>query len=163
MRVLVCCNSGGKAPNAPPKLLTSKATVVGGGLCEGASGDVNSMVQAMKTMTSWESTEQSKWERPPAAVDSGAAEKVLLAGICSHVNLTATRRSRGAGGERIRNHGQRKFLDGHVAGRKMAGGGRDETAHVCGQDGRSRESCASRQQGSQGSQTEGSCHSFAES
>ena len=52
---------------------------------------------------------QSKWER-----------------LCNHVKLSATRRSdagigfRGAGGERIRNHGQRKFKvrmrDGHVAG-----------------------------------------------
>ena len=50
---------------------------------------------------------------------------VLPAGFCSHVKLSATRRSegigfRGAGGERIRNHGHRKFkvrmTDGHVAG-----------------------------------------------
>ena len=32
-------------------------------------------------------------------------------------------------------------------GKHMAGGGREETAHVSGQDGRSRESSASRQQG----------------
>ena len=61
-----------------------------------------------------------------AVVDSGVAENVLLAGVCNHVKLSATRRSdarigfRGAGGERIRNHGQRKFKvrmrDGHVAG-----------------------------------------------
>ena len=63
----------------------------------------------------WEPTEQSKWERLAAVVDSGAAENVLPAGVCSHVKLSATRRSeagigfRGAGGERIRNHGQRKF------------------------------------------------------
>ena len=59
-------------------------------------------------------------------VDSGAAENVLPAGVCNHVKLSATRWSeagigfRGAGGERIRNHGQRKFkvrmTDGHVAG-----------------------------------------------
>ena len=59
-------------------------------------------------------------------VDSGAAENVLLAGVCNHVKLSATRRSdagigfRGAGGKTIRNHGQRKFKvrmrDGHVAG-----------------------------------------------
>ena len=36
----------------------------------------------------------------------------------------------------------------------MAGGGREETAHVSDQDGRSGESCASRQQGSQESQTD---------
>ena len=73
-----------------------------------------------------ESAEQSKWERLAAVVDSGAAEDVLPAGVCNHVKLSATRRSdagigfRGAGGERIRNHGQRKFKvrmrDGHVAG-----------------------------------------------
>ena len=73
-----------------------------------------------------ESAEQSKWERLAAVVDSGAAENVLPAGVCNHVKLSATRRSdagigfRGAGGERIRNHGQRKFKvrmrDGHVAG-----------------------------------------------
>ena len=59
-----------------------------------------------------ESAEQSKWERLAAVVDSGAAENVLPAGVCNHVKLSATRRSdagigfRGAGGERIRNHGQ---------------------------------------------------------
>ena len=73
-----------------------------------------------------ESTEQSKWERLTGVVDSGAAENVLPAGVCNHVKLSATRRCdagigfRGAGGERIRNHGQRKFKvrmrDGHVAG-----------------------------------------------
>ena len=72
-----------------------------------------------------EAAEQSKWKRLAAVVDSGAAENVLLAGVCNHVKLIATRRSdagvgfRGAGGERIRNHGQRKFKvrmrDGHVA------------------------------------------------
>ena len=62
-----------------------------------------------------ESAEPSKWERLAAVVDSGAAENVLPAGVCNHVKLSATRRSdagigfRGAGGERIRNHGQRKF------------------------------------------------------
>ena len=74
----------------------------------------------------WQSTEQSKWERLAAVVDSGAAENVLPTGVCNHVKLSATRRSdagigfRGAAGERIRNHGQRKFKvrmrDGHVAG-----------------------------------------------
>ena len=59
-------------------------------------------------------------------VDAHAAENVLPAGVCNHVKLSATRRSeagmgvRGAGGERIRNHGQRKYkvrmTDGHVAG-----------------------------------------------
>ena len=59
----------------------------------------------------WESTEQSKWERLAAVVDSGAHENVSLAGVCSHMKLSATRRSEagigflGAGGERIRNHG----------------------------------------------------------
>ena len=82
-------------------------------------------------------------------VDSGAAENVLQPGDCSHVKLSATRRSetgigfRGEGGERIRNLGQRKF---NV---RM-----EETVHVSGQDGRRREPCASRQQGSQNSQTE---------
>ena len=53
----------------------------------------------------WESKEQSKWERLAAVVDSGAAENVLAAGVCSHVKLSAIRRSeagigfRGAGGE----------------------------------------------------------------
>ena len=36
----------------------------------------------------------------------------------------------------------------------MAGGGCEETAHVSGHDGWSRESCASRQHGSQESQTD---------
>ena len=44
----------------------------------------------------------------------------------------------------------------------MASGGREETAHVSGQDGRSREPCSPRQQGSQDSQTQGRCHSSAE-
>ena len=87
------------------------------------------MVQVAKMMTlgmGCESAEQSKWEHLAAVVDSGAAENVLPAGVCNHVKLSATRRSdagigfRGAGGERIRNHGQRKFKvrmrDGHVAG-----------------------------------------------
>ena len=62
----------------------------------------------------WESTEQSKWKRLAAVVDTGAPENVLPAGVCSNVKLSATHRSeagigfRGAGGERIRNHGQRK-------------------------------------------------------
>ena len=73
-----------------------------------------------------ESPEQSKWERLAGVVDSGAAGNVLPAGVCNHVKLSASRRSdagigfRGAGGERIRNHGQKKFkvcmTDGHVAG-----------------------------------------------
>ena len=97
-------------------------------------------------------------------MDSGAAENVLPAGNWSHVNSTPRSEAgigfRGAGGERVRNHGQRKFkvrmTDGHVVGEHMAGGGREETAHVSGQeDGRSRESCASRQKESQDSQTEG--------
>ena len=96
-------------------------------LCAGLSGNGNSMVQ---TMSSWEcgreSTEQSKWERLAAVVDSGAAENVFPVDACSHVKLSSTHRSetgmgfRGAGGERNRNHGQRKFkvrmTDGHVAG-----------------------------------------------
>ena len=45
----------------------------------------------------------------------------------------------------------------------MAGGGREATAHVSGQEGRSRESCASRQIGSHDSQIEGRCHPSAES
>ena len=59
-------------------------------------------------------------ERPSA----GAADKMLAADLCSHVKLSATRRSdagigfRGAGGEC--KHGQRKckvrMTDGHVAG-----------------------------------------------
>ena len=71
-----------------------------------------------------ESAEQSKWERLAAVVDTGSRKR-LTAGVCNHVKLSATRRSdagigfRGAGGERIRNHGQRKFKvrmrDGHVA------------------------------------------------
>ena len=71
----------------------------------------------------WESTEQSKWERLAAVVDSGAGEQRLTS---SHVNLSATRRSeagivfRGVRGERIHNHAQRKFkvrmTEGHVAG-----------------------------------------------
>ena len=43
----------------------------------------------------------------------------------------------------------------------MASGGREETAHVSGQDGRSREPCSPRQQGSQDSQTQRRCHSSA--
>ena len=88
------------------------------------------MVQVTKTMTAWElevrPENKSKWERLAAVVDPGAAENVLPVGVCNHVKLSATRRSdagigfRGAGGERIRNHGQRKFKvrmrDEHVAG-----------------------------------------------
>ena len=81
----------------------------------GSDGNVNSMAKATKTMTSWEwdgsPKSKSKWERLAVVVDSGAAENVLPTGVCSHVKLSATRRSeagtgfRGAGGERIRNHG----------------------------------------------------------
>ena len=62
-----------------------------------------------------ESAEQSKRERLAAVVDFDATENVLLAGVCNHVKRSATRRSDagigflGAGGERIRNYGQRKF------------------------------------------------------
>ena len=41
----------------------------------------------------WESTEQSKWERLAAAVESGAAENVSPADACSHVKFSTTRRS----------------------------------------------------------------------
>ena len=70
----------------------------------------------------WGSTEQSKWERLAEMVDLGAAANVLPAGVCSHVKLSATRRSeagigfRGAGGRRIRNHFKVRMTDGHVAG-----------------------------------------------
>ena len=56
-----------------------------------------------------------KWTHISAVVDSGAAENVLPADVCTHVQLTPTDRSkagigfRGAGGDRIRNHGQREF------------------------------------------------------
>ena len=82
-----------------------------------------------------ESADQSNWERLAAVVDSGAAENVLPAGICNHVKLSATGRS-----------------DAGI-GFRGAGGVREETAHVSGQDGRSREPCSPRQQGSQDSQT----------
>ena len=56
--------------------------------CAGSIGSVNSMVRATKTMTSW------KWdERLAAVVDPGAAENVIPARVCSHVKLSATRRS----------------------------------------------------------------------
>ena len=74
----------------------------------------------------WGSTDQIKWERVAGVVDSNAAENVLLADVRSCVKLSATCRSeagigfRAAGGERIRNHGQRKLKvrmpDGHMAG-----------------------------------------------
>ena len=56
-----------------------------------------------------------KWQHMAAVVDSGAAENVLPTGVCQHIKLQPTDRSRagvgfrGAGGERIRNHGQREF------------------------------------------------------
>ena len=130
-------------------------------MCAGSSVNVNSMVQGAKTMTSWEwdVSPQNKASGSVFVVDSGAAENVLPAGVCNHVKLSATRRSeagigfRGAGGERIRNHGQSnvKVHDRLACGGKhMSCGGLEETAHVSGPDGRSRELCARRQQGSQG-------------
>ena len=53
------------------------------------AGDENDDILGM----GWESAEQSMWERLAAVVDSGAAENVLPAGVCSHVKLSATRRS----------------------------------------------------------------------
>ena len=93
-------------------------------MCAGSSVNVISKVQATMMMTSreWDGS----WECLAVAVDSGAADNVLPADACSHVKFRATRRSdagkgfHGAGGEQIRNHGQRKFkvrsTDGHVAG-----------------------------------------------
>ena len=72
------------------------------------AGDEEDVILGM----GWEPTAQSKWERLAAVVDANAAENVLPAGVCTHVKLSATRWSeagmgfRGAGGERIRNHGQ---------------------------------------------------------
>ena len=83
--------------------------------CElNGAGDEGEDILGMKC----ESTEQSKWEHLAVVVDSGEPENVLPAGVCNHVKLSATRRSeagigfRGAGGERIRNHGQRKSKAG---------------------------------------------------
>ena len=45
----------------------------------------------------WESAEQSKWERLAAVVDSGAAECVLPAGVCSNVKLGARMSEAGIG------------------------------------------------------------------
>ena len=70
-------------------------------------------------MASWglDGTEQSKWERLAAVADSGAAENVSPDGATSRSE--ASTGFRGAGGERIRNRGQRKLKvrmsDGHVA------------------------------------------------
>ena len=113
----------------PPKLSTrSRRRMV---MCGGSRGNAHSMVRAMKTMTSWDGMgvhrkKKSKWKCLASVVDLGAAENVLPADVCSHVKPSATRRSeagigfRGGGGERIRNHGQRKvkvrMTDGHVAG-----------------------------------------------
>ena len=60
----------------------------------------------------WEPTEQSKLERLAAVVDSGAAGNVSLADVCSHETQRNPRSEagilfRGAGGDRIRDHGQR--------------------------------------------------------
>ena len=103
-------------------------------------------------------TEQSKWERLAAVVDSGAADNVLPAGVCSHEKLSATRRSEaGIGfswsGRRVNPQPRSEEIQGSRdrragGGKHMAGGGCEETAHASGQDGHSRESCASRQQGS---------------
>ena len=72
-------------------------------------------------VTSWEwegnSTEQSKWERLAAVVVSGASSRKRPTGrrlqSCeTQGNAPGLRQAfgfRGAGGERIRNHGQRKF------------------------------------------------------
>ena len=95
-----------------------------------------------------ESAEQSKWERLAAVVDSGAAENVLPAGVCNHVQPPFLQEALAE-----------SESDGHVAG---AGGRHEETAHVSGQDGRSREPCSPRQQGSQDGQTEERYHSSAE-
>ena len=139
-------------------------------MCAGSSGIANSTVQATKTMTSWEwdweSTEQSKWVRLAAVVDSGTAGNVLPAGVCNHVKLSATRRSEagigfhGAGGERIRNHSQRKLKVRLTDGMWREGSTWQVTdvkrpLMSVAQMVASRASCASRQQGSQDSQTEG--------
>ena len=62
------------------------------------------------------------------------------------MKLSATRRSEagigllGAGGERIREHAWSEEVQGShgrraCGGKRMAGGGREETTHVSGQDG----------------------------
>ena len=98
-RALVCYNCGGKGHSArlcptPPDHAT-QAVDKEGNKDDGSSGHVNSMVQATKTTTSWE------WDGSPQNEasgsvsqlwwDSGAAENVLPAGVCSRVKLSATR------------------------------------------------------------------------
>ena len=66
----------------------------------------------------------SKWQRFSAVVDSGAAENVIPLHICEHVEIKPTERSiagigfRGAGGDRICNHGQREIKVKMADGKK---------------------------------------------
>ena len=172
-RALVCYNCGGKghparlcptpldhaAPAVDEEGDTEEESSDDGDMCGvewecelNGTGDEDDDILGMGC----ESAEQSKWERLAAVVDSGAAENVLPAGVCNHVKLSATRRSDAS--EELQGSNERRACGGN----HMACGGREETAHVSGQDGRSMEPCSPRQQGSQDSQTQGRCHSSAE-
>ena len=113
-RALVCDNCGGKGHPARlcPTPLDHAAQAVHE---EGDTEEESSMVQVTKTVTSWEwdvSPQNKASESAAQLWWTGEAENVLPAGVCNYVKLSATRRSdagigfRGAGGERIRNHGR---------------------------------------------------------
>ena len=91
----------------------------------GVERELEPTVQATKTMTprEWDGGPQNKasGERFAALVDSGAADDVLQSRETQRKPKSeAGIRFRGAGGERIRNLGQRKLKvrmsHGHVAG-----------------------------------------------
>ena len=85
-----------------------------------------------------EVTMHGRWERISLAVDSGAAENVLPTNHDKHVRLEASPRSkagigfRGAGEERVQNHGTEGAQSPHVRwshGQAHVAGGRcEETA-----------------------------------
>ena len=127
--VLVCYNCGGKGH--PARLCPTPSDHAGHAVdeegrrnrptkvtCVELRGNANSMVQVTKMMTSWE------WDVSPQNKASGSASQLwwtLAQQKTSYLQASdAGIGFRGAGGERIRNHGQRKFKvrmrGGHVTG-----------------------------------------------
>ena len=144
-------------------------------MCVELSGNANSMVQVTKMMTSWEwdvsphnkasgSTSQLWWtlaQQKTSYLQASAimSNSVQLAGLMRHwISCSRRRENPQSRSEEVQGSNERRACGGN----HMASSGREETAHVSGQDGRSREPFSPRQQGSQDSQTQGRCHSSAE-
>ena len=164
-RALVCYNCGGKGH--PARLCPTPSDHAAHAVDEEGDTEEESSDEGDVCGVEWEcelngtgdedddilgmgcdSAEQSKWERLAAVVDMRALDFVK----------PAERENPQSRSEEVQGSNERRACGGN----HVASGGREETAHVSGQDGRSREPCSPRQQGSQDSQTQGRCHSSAE-